>query len=98
LERFEKILFKGVHPKNYDGLLKQQRETLLEELAEGNPDIESVFELEVEPNGDANSAPTATFTKDELLEEAETVLGFIVLSRRIVANTKGKALADALDQ
>jgi adenine-specific DNA-methyltransferase len=96
LERFEKNLFKGVNPKNFDGLLKQQRENLLAELAESGEEIDSVFEVETDES-EGKEARTLVFSKEELESEATTILDFIVLSRKITKNTKGKALTDALD-
>src|SRR5690606_19621559 len=97
LERFEKSLFKGVHPKNFDGLREHHRESLISELVESESEVETVFEVDVQEDEDSSSAPLV-FSKSELLDEAETVLNFIVLSRQITKNTKGKALTEALDR
>ena len=97
LERFEKTLFKGVNPKNFDGLLSHHRESLLAELTDSESEIETVFEVDVQDADDEQKSPLV-YSKQELIEEAATVLEFVVLSRKITKNTKGKALTEALDR
>jgi adenine-specific DNA-methyltransferase len=93
---FRQTIFKGVSPKSFDGLreylLKEAitAESLIEdsEIAESLSD-EQLEELQAK-NGDHD------VSRDSLLAEAETILGFIALSRSIVHNTKGNALITTL--
>ena len=96
LEKFEKALFKGVNPKNFDGLRDDHRASLLAEIAESESELESVFEVDMDDNEAGATHAPLIFSKKELLEEAATVLEFIVLSRKITKNTKGRALSEAL--
>jgi ERCC4-related helicase len=96
LERFEKLLFKDVIHKNYDGLrqmlwtedpLKTMSEEDLE-LANNYPDQDDENDLQ----------ENALNSPDLVKEEAALILEMIVLSLKIEQNKKADALIEAISQ
>jgi ERCC4-related helicase len=96
LERFEKLLFKDVVHKTYDGLrqmlgTQDPLRTISEEeleLADNYPDQEDKDELQ----------ESSLNSPDLVKEEAAVILEMIVLSLKIEQNKKADALVEAITQ
>jgi len=108
LDRFATKLFAGVIPKTYEGLksyyaIKEEKVELTDEETEINELYIEADSLEEQSNEDSsndkeiNEAPKH-ISKEEIEEEAFTVLNFIELSRNISENKKADALKLALSQ
>ncbi|MEY3902525.1 MAG: hypothetical protein RL189_1831 [Pseudomonadota bacterium] len=108
LRRFEDKLYARIAPKTYDGLreaylskLSDQFEFTDEEreinetYAAENDTIQEEMnsqKVEEEPSNEI------LFNADDIKEEAQTILGFIELSRKITENKKADALKLALEK
>lgn len=104
-EKFESKLYSGILPKNFVGL--KSAFTLKEkdsfELSEEESEVKDIY-LETDSISELSDAESksisakVTTSKEEILEEAFTIIGFIELSRHISDNKKADALKLALAQ
>ncbi len=98
LEDFEKLLFKKVRPKSFDGLKESIAAAQEEDLSELDEEIaENYDEDDIEEVVSGDLAKT-TPDHEVVLLEARQVLEFIRLTKKIRENTKGDALKKALDE
>ena len=110
LERFESRLFSGVASRDYEGLRAEWSAVLQQvaELTDEEKEINEVYSESGSIQADAkeqaaeekveNVSKSTIFPKEMIEEEANTILGFISLSRNISENKKADALIEALKQ
>lgn len=98
LERFEKLLFKDTHKKDFDGLrnILGNRDPL-EDISEEEIELTNNYpDQEVESTEDAGAE--VLDSPDAIRDEASLILDLIVLSLKIEQNKKADALIDALTE
>lgn len=98
LEDFEKLLYKNVRPKSFDGLRTLIGGTEVDDLIESESEIEDNYaedDLEAAFHSDIKQISTE---HAKILDEAKEVLEFIQLTKKIRKNTKGDALKQALER
>lgn len=107
LERFENKLYAGLVSRSYESLREaysaqlQQEVELTDEESEVNElyvEADTVQEEIKEDSEDQPQPPQQLYSREDVEEEAQTLLGFIELSRNISENKKAEALTLALKQ
>lgn len=97
LEDFEKLLYKRIRRKSFEGLRESVVTTEIEDLVESEREISDNYDdedLEHAVDENLEERPPS----DTILAEADQVLEFILLTRKIRENTKGDALKKALEE
>lgn len=98
LEDFEKLLYKNVRPKSFEGLRDFVGGSEIEDLIDSESeieenysedDLEAAFQVDIKEISSEHS---------KILSEANEVLQFIQLAKKIRENTKGDALKRALEK
>ena len=98
LEEFEKLLYKKVRPKSFDGLRSLVGGSEIDDLIESESEIEENYsedDLEAAFQDDIKGISSE---HAKILSEAKEVLQFIQLTKKIRENTKGDALKRALER
>lgn len=98
LEDFEKLLYKNVRPKSFDGLRNLVGSSEIDDLIESESEIEENYaedDIEAAFHDDIKEISSE---HAKILDEAKEVLEFIQLTKKIRENTKGDALKRALER
>ncbi len=98
LEDFERLLYKNVRPKTFDGLRNLVGSSEIDDLIESESEIEENYaedDIEAAFHDDIKEISSE---HAKILDEAKEVLEFIQLTKKIRENTKGDALKRALER
>ncbi|MBK9038949.1 MAG: DEAD/DEAH box helicase family protein [Bdellovibrionales bacterium] len=95
LEDFERLLFKKIRSKSYAGLREAVFDSELVDLADKEGELLENYD---EDDFEKEDAPDSVEVGDRIVSEADEILNFISLTRKIRENTKGHALKAAIEQ
>lgn len=98
LEDFEKMLFKNVRPKSFEGIRKSIVGSELDDLIDAEKEISENYDEDDLEIALENELKQESVSHGKVLEEARQVLSFIALTKKIRENTKGDALKRALEK
>lgn len=98
LEEFEKLLFKNVRPKNFEGLRDVHAPDTIEDIVATEAEVADNYDDEDLEQVVDHELNDSRLTPEAIMQEAEEIIEFILLTKRIRENTKGDALKKALTE